>query len=77
VMEQIENRPELLNLVKWFMIESYLLDGKQDENTEEPKHWLSLTDPCIWKEKTEELIYAMYDLLKSKKFKIPYSYDLE
>jgi 3-deoxy-7-phosphoheptulonate synthase len=64
VMKDIQEKPELLDFVKWFMVESYLFDWKQDEKIEYPKHWLSLTDPCIWLEKTKELIYTMYYYLK-------------
>ena len=50
------------DLIKWFMVESYLKDWRQDwsENIE---HWLSLTDPCIWLDNTEKLVKKMYELL--------------
>ena len=42
------------NIVKGLMIESYLLDGKQNKPIEFGK---SLTDECLGIEKTEKLIY--------------------
>jgi len=50
------------DLIKWFMVESYLKDWRQDlsENIE---HWLSLTDSCIWLDNTKKLINKMYELL--------------
>jgi phospho-2-dehydro-3-deoxyheptonate aldolase len=64
------------NFIKWFMVESYLFDGKQNENTQNPIHWLSLTDPRIWIEKTEEFIRKMYEMLTDKvsRVPVPYSY---
>ncbi len=49
--------------VKWFMVESYLFDWRQDYS-ENCKKWLSLTDPCIWKEKTKEFIEELYKIIK-------------
>jgi 3-deoxy-7-phosphoheptulonate synthase len=63
VIDWIKCSPELSEVVKWFMVESYLFDWKQDENVPDPVHWLSLTDPCIWKEETKELICEMYENL--------------
>jgi phospho-2-dehydro-3-deoxyheptonate aldolase len=62
--------------VKWFMVESYLLGGKQNEDVENPIHWLSLTDPCIWLEKTKKFIHRMHEILSSKVSRVPppYSY---
>ena len=52
------------DLIKWFMIESYIYDWNQKYiNEESVLKWKSLTDPCIWKEKTEELIAEMYEKL--------------
>ena len=44
-------------LVKGFMIESYILDGRQDEH--EHIYGKSITDPCLGWEKTEKLIYDL------------------
>jgi 3-deoxy-7-phosphoheptulonate synthase len=62
VMNSISENKELKNFVKWFMVESYLYDWRQDYS-ENIQKWLSLTDLCIWKEKTEELIMSLYDLI--------------
>ncbi|OIO77962.1 3-deoxy-7-phosphoheptulonate synthase [Candidatus Gracilibacteria bacterium CG1_02_38_174] len=51
------------NLVKGFMVESYLFDGRQDWS-ENVQKGLSLTDACIGKEKTEELIMKLYENIK-------------
>jgi 3-deoxy-7-phosphoheptulonate synthase len=48
------------SLFKWFMTESYLFDGRQnwpiDNDESKIQKWLSLTDPCIWIEKTRVYI---------------------
>jgi 3-deoxy-7-phosphoheptulonate synthase len=52
---------------KWFMTESYLIDGRQDwpKDNDETKiiPWCSLTDPCIWKEKTQVYLEELYKRL--------------
>lgn len=48
--------------IKWFMVESYLYEWRQDYK-KWLKKWLSLTDPCIWKEKTQEFIEKLYNLI--------------
>ena len=59
-LDNIEAHPELKNLVKGFMIESFMKDGNQ--NITELKledvdmGGLSITDACIGWEKTEKLI---------------------
>ncbi|NCP77523.1 hypothetical protein GW830_05400 [bacterium] len=45
------------------MVESYLFDGRQDWS-ENVQKGLSLTDACIGKEKTEELIMKLYENIK-------------
>ena len=54
--------PEIRKLVKGLMIESYLKEGRQDicENYEPG---LSITDPCLGWEDTEQLIYDIYESL--------------
>lgn len=55
------------DIVKWFMVESYIYDWNQKYIDEDKVlKWKSLTDPCIWLEKTEELITSLYDLINSK-----------
>ncbi len=48
------------NVIKGLMIESYLLDGRQDEPIEYGK---SLTDGCLGMTKTERLIYDIAEKL--------------
>lgn len=50
---------EIGKLVKGFMIESYIEDGAQEVG--EGVYGKSITDPCLGWEKTEELIYALYE----------------
>ncbi len=53
--------PELKDLVRGFMIESYLEDGAQKIGAEPYISGKSITDPCLGWEKSEELIYEIYD----------------
>lgn len=53
---------EVRDLIKGFMVESYLFDGRQDWSDHIQKG-LSLTDACIGREKTEELIMRLYELV--------------
>lgn len=70
VVENISKNDDLYDFVKWFMIESYLYDWRQDLLCHprawhgDLKKWLSLTDPCIGLEKTQELILSLYKKLK-------------
>ena len=64
VMNNISKKTELLQFIKWFMIESYLFDWRADfENIETVKKGLSLTDPCVGKNGTIELVEKMYKML--------------
>ena len=51
--------PDIRKLVKGFMVESYLEDGRQSEH--EHCYGKSITDPCLGWEKTEKLIYDLAD----------------
>lgn len=53
--------PALRKLVKGLMIESYLLDGAQEESG--GAFGCSITDPCLGWEKTERLIYDIAEKL--------------
>ncbi len=53
---------DIKNLVKGFMIESYLIDGNQKIDQDDIPG-LSITDPCLGWEKTEKLIYDIADTL--------------
>jgi len=48
------------NLVRGYMIESYLQTGRQ-EYSDSAIHGLSLTDGCIWIEETERIIQTVVD----------------
>ena len=56
---------EIKQYVKGLMIESYLEDGNQkiDENDVYGK---SITDPCLGKDKSEQLILEIADILRNK-----------
>lgn len=68
VIRSIENHPELKTLVKGFMIESYLKAGSQkiDENNPEKVdlNGLSITDPCLSWEQTEEMLMKLVNIIK-------------
>ncbi len=53
--------PDIKNLVKGLMIESYLEDGCQSVG--EHVFGKSITDPCLGWEKTEKLVYELADML--------------
>ena len=62
-MEVVQSRnanPEIKAIVKGLMIESYLLDGRQDNLELSGK---SITDPCIGWKKTRKLVLDMADTL--------------
>ena len=59
-MEVIRNRkynPEIHNMIKGLMIESYLVDGSQDVSG--TVFGQSITDPCIGWDESERLIYEI------------------
>jgi len=58
VLHSRNYNPELKKLVKGVMIESYLVEGRQDIS---PNHVFgqSITDPCLGWEDTERLIYEI------------------
>lgn len=56
-----KHNPEIKNLVKGLMIESYLLDGCQ--NPLDGIYGKSITDPCLGWDNTETLILDLYNLL--------------
>lgn len=51
---------EIRNIVKGFMIESYIEDGSQKVG--ESIYGKSITDPCLGWDKTEKLIYELADI---------------
>ncbi len=63
VMNSLRERSELRSLVKGFMIESFLQEGNQKIDGKDPSAinmcGLSITDPCLSWEKTEELLLKL------------------
>lgn len=64
IINNIKNIPNLKKLVKGFMVESFIHEGKQSINlvnsNQTNLQGLSVTDPCISWEKTEELILKLH-----------------
>ncbi len=61
VMHSCRHDFAIKNMVKGFMIESYIEDGAQ--NIGECVYGKSITDPCLGWEKTEKLIYDLAELM--------------
>lgn len=59
VLHSMRHSAEIKKLVKGFLIESYILDGRQDSQIEYGK---SITDSCIGWDKTEKLLMEIADL---------------
>ena len=57
VLHSMSYNAELRNLIKGFMIESYIEDGAQKIGTGNHVYGQSITDPCLGWEKSEKLIY--------------------
>ena len=62
VMQSMAKNNEIRQLIKGFMIESYLVDGAQKIGADEIPG-CSITDPCLGWEKTEKLIYGIAELV--------------
>lgn len=60
VIASAKRNPDIKSLLKGFMIESYLEDGRQQPG--EGVYGKSITDPCLGWEKTERLIMELADL---------------
>ncbi len=58
VMDSLKENPELKNLVKGFMLESFIKEGRQNAESGNPidMSGLSITDPCLSWESTAKLI---------------------
>ena len=61
IMHSCRYNPDIKQLVKGLMIESYIEDGCQKIG--EGVYGKSITDPCLGWEKTERLIYDLADML--------------
>ncbi|HSW92950.1 MAG TPA: 3-deoxy-7-phosphoheptulonate synthase [Gammaproteobacteria bacterium] len=63
VMDSLKKNPHLKNLVKGFMVESYLKKGNQKIDENHPKKTdfggLSITDPCMGWDETEDLLIQL------------------
>ena len=61
VVDELAANPELKPLVKGFMLESFILEGRQNaENGQAINlNGLSITDPCLGWEKTEALLLEL------------------
>lgn len=68
ILDNIKNRPDLSKLVKGFMVESFIKEGNQPINLKNPENTdldgLSITDPCLNWEKTEEMVLKLAKKLK-------------
>jgi 3-deoxy-7-phosphoheptulonate synthase len=60
VLDSLKSNPQLKTLVKGFMVESFLQEGSQKVEGEKPANvnlnGLSITDPCLSWERTEEML---------------------
>ncbi len=65
VLENIKAEPHLQHLVKGFMLESFIKEGRQDveNNPNLDLSGLSITDPCLSWDRTVELIKAAHQIL--------------
>jgi len=60
VLRSMKHSDAIRKLVKGFLIESYIMDGRQDTPIEYGK---SITDSCLGWEKSEKLLYTIADKL--------------
>ncbi len=65
ILDSVKDKPELKKVIKGFMIESFLKSGNQNIDTAEIIDFggLSITDPCISFEETEELLLKLSERL--------------
>lgn len=62
VLESCNKNPDVKKIVKGLMIESYIEDGCQ-KISDNQVYGKSITDPCLGWEKTEKLIFDIYERL--------------
>ena len=66
ILDNIKYRPDLKKLVKGFMVESFIKEGTQTVNLDRPESidlgGLSVTDPCLGFEETEELLLQLAEV---------------
>jgi 3-deoxy-7-phosphoheptulonate synthase len=62
-LKNLKARPDLRALVKGFMVEGFIKEGKQNVDTEHPElidlGGLSITDPCLGWEETETFLLQL------------------
>lgn len=64
VINNLKNNPDLKNLVKGFMLESFLKGGNQPiDSPNLDREGLSITDPCLGWEDTEDFLLNLAELL--------------
>lgn len=68
-LDAIQDHAEIKRLVKGFMVESFIKDGRQQLDSLHPKdidfEGLSITDPCLDWESTAELLHTVARRLRS------------
>ncbi len=66
ILENLNQRPELRNLVKGFMVESFLQAGNQNVDLKNPEainlSGLSITDPCLGWDETEAFLLKLANM---------------
>lgn len=60
IMHSRKYNPEIREMVKGLMVESYLVEGAQKIDAENHVYGQSITDPCLGWEDTEQMIYNLY-----------------
>ncbi len=61
VLHSRNYNPEIKEMVKGLMIESYLVEGNQKIGTPNHVYGQSITDPCLGWEDSEKLVYSIYE----------------
>ncbi len=68
IIENLKQRPDLKKLVKGFMVESFIKEGNQKVDEQNPAAidlcGLSITDPCLGWESTEKFLLDLVDTVK-------------
>ncbi len=64
VMHSRSCNPEIREMVKGLMVESYIVEGAQHIGDGPHVYGQSITDPCLGWEDSENLIYRIYDLCR-------------
>ena len=71
VVDSLRDKPELRRLVKGFMLESFIKEGRQNAETAETIDMggLSITDPCLSWESTRSLLLEVTGKLRNQQEK--------